>query len=87
FSLKKILACSTSFNNFLLVHIFIINTKQFVIFVLIYSVVIYHLTNILRKFGSRKMFVVLSRGFVKFIFTAWILIYSMLPIILRFVLK
>ena len=49
FSLKKLFACSTSFNNILLIFIYIINIKQF--FLIIYSIILYFIIKLLFIFN------------------------------------
>ncbi len=87
FSIKKMLACSTSFNNFILICMFITRTKQFIVFIVTYSVIIYFITNILGKFSCSKVFIIFESKNVTYIFILWIIAYSMLPIMTRFLLK
>nr|YP_010892918.1 NADH dehydrogenase subunit 2 [Tetragonula iridipennis]WJQ22753.1 NADH dehydrogenase subunit 2 [Tetragonula iridipennis] len=87
FSLKKLLACSTSFNNFLMLLMLTIGVKQFVIFLLFYSLSIYYLTSMLHKMSCSKLFMMFDFKIVGKIFMAWMLIYSMLPMMLTFVVK
>ncbi len=87
FSLKKLLACSTSFNNFLMLIIFTIGIKQFMIFLFLYSLSIYALTSMLQKINCRKLFMMFNFKIVGKIFIFWMIIYSMLPIMLTFVVK
>ena len=47
FSLKKLFACSTSFSNILLIYVYIINIKQFSLFIIIYSIILYFIIELL----------------------------------------
>uniref|UniRef100_UPI003D53F538 NADH dehydrogenase subunit 2 n=1 Tax=Geniotrigona thoracica TaxID=395500 RepID=UPI003D53F538 len=87
FSLKKMLACSTSFNNFLLIYMFMLNIKQFILFTIIYSIILYYLTYILSKFNCSKLFIIYNFKNIKYLFKMLIFIYSMLPMMMSFLLK
>nr|QHD26481.1 NADH dehydrogenase subunit 2 [Lepidotrigona terminata] len=87
FSLKKTIACSTSFNNFILMYIFMLNTKQFVIFAVTYSMVLFSLTQLLSKFGCSKYFILFNSKPAEYMFKIWVVIYSMIPMASSFILK
>nr|YP_010471412.1 NADH dehydrogenase subunit 2 [Tetragonula pagdeni]UVG40747.1 NADH dehydrogenase subunit 2 [Tetragonula pagdeni] len=87
FSLKKLLACSSSFNNFLMLSMFMISIKQFIVFMFLYSISIYSLTSMLHKMNCSKLFMMFNFKMAGKIFMAWMIIYSMLPMMVTFVAK
>nr|QHD26494.1 NADH dehydrogenase subunit 2 [Lepidotrigona flavibasis] len=87
FSFKKVLACSTSFNNFLMTYIFMLNIKQFMIFAVMYSIVIFSVTYLVSKFGCSKNFIIFQSSNLYYLFKIWVLIYSMIPMMVSFLLK
>ncbi|KAF3419744.1 NADH dehydrogenase subunit 2 (mitochondrion) [Frieseomelitta varia] len=87
FSFKKLFACSTSFNNVLMIFIYMINMKQFILFIIMYSIILYFIMNLLFKMNSSKLYIIFNYKFMNYMFKLWILIYSMLPLMLSFMLK
>nr|YP_009115748.1 NADH dehydrogenase subunit 2 [Melipona scutellaris]AJC00743.1 NADH dehydrogenase subunit 2 [Melipona scutellaris] len=86
FSLKKLFACSTSFNNILMIFMFLLNIKQFIMFCFMYSINLYFIINILKKSNS-KLFIMFNSKNLNFIFKLWMLIYSMMPLFMSFMMK
>ena len=87
FSLKKLFACSTSFNNILLIYIYIVNIKQFFLFIIMYSIILYFIIELLYIYNFRKLYIIFNYNILNYLFKLWILIYSILPLIFRFMLK
>ena len=77
FSFKKIFACSTLFNNFLIIYIYLLNLKQFFLFILIYSIIFYYLIYLIKN-NSRKLFIIFIYKIINYLFKLWILIYLLL---------
>nr|AAO18411.2 NADH dehydrogenase subunit 2 [Melipona bicolor] len=86
FSLKKLFACSTSFNNILMIYMFMLNMKQFIMFCMMYSIILYFIIYILNK-SSSKLFIMFNSKFLNYMFKLWMLIYSMMPLMTSFMMK
>nr|QEN99345.1 NADH dehydrogenase subunit 2 [Melipona fasciculata] len=86
FSLKKLIACSTSFNNTLMIMMFLTSMKQFIMFCIMYSMILYCLIYIL-KLSHSKLFIMLNMKYLNYLIKLWLLIYSMLPLMMTFMIK
>ena len=57
-------ACSTSFNNFLLIYIYtyiyILKLKQFFLFTIIYSFIFYYLIYLIKNYNNRQLFILFN---------------------------
>nr|YP_009441406.1 NADH dehydrogenase subunit 2 [Apis nuluensis]ATN28902.1 NADH dehydrogenase subunit 2 [Apis nuluensis]BBC20691.1 NADH dehydrogenase subunit 2 [Apis nuluensis] len=87
YSLKKLLACSTIFNSMYFIMLLNLNKTAFIIFIIIYVINYYMLISFLNKSNIHNFNYSFVNEYQFYTFMILMINYSMLPILLTFVIK
>lgn len=87
YSLKKLLACSTIFNSIYFILLLNLNKTAFIIFIIIYVINYYILIRFLNKSNIHNLNYSFVNEYQFYTFIILIINYSILPILLTFVIK
>nr|AIW06348.1 NADH dehydrogenase subunit 2 [Apis cerana] len=87
YSLKKLLACSTIFNSMYFILLLNLNKTAFIIFIIIYVINYYMLISFLNKSNIHNLNYSFVNEYQFYTFMILMINYSMLPILLTFVIK